>query len=148
MAVLCEQGDLISVPPTPHTGLIWVKSQLPVFVCLQADGWVADFTAAKLPNFSTFDQYVCRTVMIKAIVTDIRRHDIIISFVKEILFPYARANLAALSADTKTSRRLNTAARVLQRSCAELDTEQLNRTANTVDDEDKKVTPFKVFARL
>jgi len=34
-AVLCEQGDLISVPATPRTGLIWVKiPSLPVFVCL------------------------------------------------------------------------------------------------------------------
>ena len=60
-AVLCEQGDLISVPAnTTH----WFDmGENPKFTCIRffttPDGWVADFTGREIAKtFPTFDQYV------------------------------------------------------------------------------------------
>ena len=60
-AVLCEQGDLISVPAnTKH----WFDmGEAPRFTCIRLfttpDGWVADFTGSEIAKtFPTLDQYV------------------------------------------------------------------------------------------
>jgi len=60
-AVLCEQGDLISVPAdTKH----WFDmGEHPNFKCIRLftteDGWVADFTGDKIADsFPTLDQYL------------------------------------------------------------------------------------------
>jgi 1,2-dihydroxy-3-keto-5-methylthiopentene dioxygenase len=60
-AILCEQGDLISIPArTKH----WFDmGQAPDFKCIRffttPDGWVADFTGdAIADSFPTFDQYL------------------------------------------------------------------------------------------
>ena len=60
-AVLCEQGDLISVPAnTTH----WFDmGENPCFKVIRLfttpDGWVADFTGNEIAkSFPTFDQYV------------------------------------------------------------------------------------------
>jgi 1,2-dihydroxy-3-keto-5-methylthiopentene dioxygenase len=60
-AVLCEQGDLISVPAnTTH----WFDmGENPRFTCIRLfttpDGWVADFTGSEIAkSFPTFDEYV------------------------------------------------------------------------------------------
>ena len=87
--------------------------------------------------------------MIKAIVTDIEGTTSSLAFVKEVLFPYARANLAAYV-------RLNAAEpqvkKALEESCkeagAELDTEQLITQLIQWIDEDKKVTPLKSLQGL
>jgi 1,2-dihydroxy-3-keto-5-methylthiopentene dioxygenase len=60
-AVLCEQGDLISVPAnTTH----WFDmGENPCFTCIRLfttpDGWIADFTGSNIAEtFPTLDQYV------------------------------------------------------------------------------------------
>lgn len=60
-AVLCEQGDLISVPAnTTH----WFDmGENPKFKCIRLfttpDGWVAEFTGSDIAkSFPTLDQYV------------------------------------------------------------------------------------------
>ncbi len=60
-AVLCEHGDLISVPAnTTH----WFDmGENPHFKCIRlfttAEGWVAQFTGSDIAkNFPSFDQYV------------------------------------------------------------------------------------------
>lgn len=60
-AVLCEQGDLISVPAnTTH----WFDmGENPQFKCIRLfttpDGWVADFTGSDIAKaFPTLDQYM------------------------------------------------------------------------------------------
>jgi 1,2-dihydroxy-3-keto-5-methylthiopentene dioxygenase len=60
-AVLCEQGDLISVPAnTTH----WFDmGENPRFTCIRlfttADGWIANFTGSEIAKtFPTFDEYV------------------------------------------------------------------------------------------
>jgi 1,2-dihydroxy-3-keto-5-methylthiopentene dioxygenase len=60
-AVLCEQGDLISVPAgATH----WFDmGENPGFTCIRlfttANGWVADFTGSEVAKtFPTLDQYV------------------------------------------------------------------------------------------
>lgn len=87
--------------------------------------------------------------MIKAIVTDIEGTTSSLSFVKDVLFPYARANLAdyvRLHADEPQVKTL------LEESCkevgAELDTEQLITQLIHWIDEDKKVTPLKSLQGL
>ncbi|MDO9160960.1 MAG: cupin [Methylococcaceae bacterium] len=60
-AILCEQGDLISVPGnTTH----WFDmGENPHFTCIRLftkpDGWIADFTGSDIATtFPTLDQYV------------------------------------------------------------------------------------------
>ncbi len=60
-AVLCEKGDLISVPA--NTAHWFDMGENPCFKCIRlfttADGWVASFTGSDIAkSFPTFDQYV------------------------------------------------------------------------------------------
>jgi 1,2-dihydroxy-3-keto-5-methylthiopentene dioxygenase len=60
-AILCEQGDLISVPA--HTKHWFDMGEMPKFTCIRLfttpEGWVADFTRSDIARlFPTFDQYV------------------------------------------------------------------------------------------
>ena len=87
--------------------------------------------------------------MIKAILTDIEGTTSSLSFVKEILFPYARANLADFVRGHKDESQVKT---LLQESCkevgAELGTGQLIAQLIQWLDEDKKVTPLKSLQGL
>ena len=87
--------------------------------------------------------------MIKAIVTDIEGTTSSLSFVKEVLFPYARANLADYVRNHKDEPQVKS---VLEESCkevgAELNTEQLIAQLIQWLDEDKKVTPLKSLQGL
>jgi 1,2-dihydroxy-3-keto-5-methylthiopentene dioxygenase len=60
-AVLCEKGDLISVPA--HTTHWFDMGENPCFKCIRlfttAEGWVAQFTGSDIAErFPTYDQYV------------------------------------------------------------------------------------------
>ena len=89
-AALCRQGDLISVPAgTPH----WFDmGTQPEFTAIRffnnPEGWVAHFTendiASRFPRMAFTP---------KAILTDIEGTTGSISFVHEVLFPYAKENL-------------------------------------------------------
>ena len=86
---------------------------------------------------------------IKAIVTDIEGTTSSLSFVKEVLFPYARANLAdyvRLHAEEPQVKKL------LEETCkeagAELNTEESITQLIQWLDEDKKVTPLKSLQGL
>ena len=86
---------------------------------------------------------------IKAIITDIEGTTSSLSFVKEVLFPYARVNLADyvhLHAEEPQVKKL------LEETCkeagAELDTEQSISQLILWLDEDKKVTPLKSLQGL
>lgn len=64
-AILCEQGDLISVPAeTPH----WFDmGNNPYLKCIRLftteEGWVAEFTGSDIAaSFPTLDQYLARQV--------------------------------------------------------------------------------------
>jgi enolase-phosphatase E1 len=88
-------------------------------------------------------------VKIKAIITDIEGTTSSLSFVKEVLFPYSRANLAdyvRLHAEEPLVKKL------LEETCkeagAELDTEQSISQLILWLDEDKKVTPLKSLQGL
>jgi len=87
--------------------------------------------------------------MIKAIVTDIEGTTSSLSFVKEVLFPYARANLAEYVHRHAEEPRVKT---LLEESCkevgAKLDTGQLIAQLIQWIDEDKKVTPLKSLQGL
>ncbi len=93
--ILCRAQDLIRVPDgTKH----WFDmGPSPRFTAIrfftEADGWVGYFTdsdiALKFPRFELYKQPV------RAIVTDIEGTTSSISFVREVLFPHARAALPA-----------------------------------------------------
>jgi enolase-phosphatase E1 len=87
--------------------------------------------------------------MIKAIVTDIEGTTSSLSFVKDILFPYARANLADYVHRHKDETQVKT---LLEDTCkevgAELDAGQLIAQLIEWLDEDKKVTPLKSLQGL
>ena len=87
--------------------------------------------------------------MIKAIVTDIEGTTSSLSFVKEVLFPYARANLADYVRGHKDEPQVKT---LLLETCkevgAELDIGQIIAQLIQWIDEDKKVTPLKSLQGL
>ena len=87
--------------------------------------------------------------MIKAIVTDIEGTTSSLSFVKEVLFPYARANMAEYVRRHKDDPQVKA---LLDDACKEvgeeLDTEQLIAQFIQWIDEDKKVTPLKSLQGL
>ena len=87
--------------------------------------------------------------MIKAIVTDIEGTTSSLSFVKDVLFPYARANLADFIRRHKDESLVK---KLLDDSCkeigTELDTEQLIAQLIQWIAEDKKVTPLKSLQGL
>jgi enolase-phosphatase E1 len=87
--------------------------------------------------------------MIKAIVTDIEGTTSSLSFVKDVLFPYARANLAGYVRDNADEPQVKT---LLEDTCkevgTELDTGQLIAQLIQWIDEDKKVTPLKSLQGL
>jgi len=88
-------------------------------------------------------------VKIKAIVTDIEGTTSSLAFVKEVLFPYARANLADY---VRRHAEESPVKALLAESCqevgAELDTEQLITQLIQWLDDDKKVTPLKSLQGL
>ncbi len=87
--------------------------------------------------------------MIKAIVTDIEGTTSSLSFVKDVLFPYARTNLADYVRRHKDEPQVKT---LLEDACkevgVELDTGQLIVQLIQWLDEDKKVTPLKSLQGL
>jgi len=87
--------------------------------------------------------------MIKAIVTDIEGTTSSLSFVKDVLFPYARAHLAEFvrsHADEAEVKTLLDDARV--EAGADLDTKQLIKQLIQWIDEDRKITPLKSLQGL
>lgn len=88
--------------------------------------------------------------MIKAIVTDIEGTTTSLSFVKEVLFPYARAHLAEFvrehAGDAEVRRQLDEVRREIQaRSRDEVTMEQVISQLIQWLDEDKKATPLKAL---
>src|SRR5512137_2664323 len=87
--------------------------------------------------------------MIKAIVTVIEGTTSSLSFVKDVLFPYARTNLAGYVYRHQNDPQVKS---LLEETCkiagAELDTGQLIAQLIQWLDEDKKVTPLKSLQGL
>ncbi|WP_027158925.1 acireductone synthase [Methylobacter luteus] len=87
--------------------------------------------------------------MIKAIVTDIEGTTSSLSFVKDVLFPYARAHLAEFvrshADDADVKALLNDSRAEVG---ADLDTEQLIEQFIRWIDEDRKITPLKSLQGL
>lgn len=87
--------------------------------------------------------------MIKAIVTDIEGTTSSLSFVKEVLFPYARAKLAEFVRCHESDEQVKALlADARKEAAAELDTEALIEQLIQWIDDDKKVTPLKSLQGL
>lgn len=87
--------------------------------------------------------------MIRAIVTDIEGTTSSLAFVKDVLFPYARANLADYVRGNSGEESVK---KIMAVTCqeigTELDTEQVITQLIQWIDEDKKVTPLKSLQGL
>jgi enolase-phosphatase E1 len=87
--------------------------------------------------------------MIKAIITDIEGTTSSLAFVKDVLFPYARANLADY---VRSNSGQESVKKIMAATCqeigTELDTEQVISQLIQWIDEDKKVTPLKSLQGL
>jgi enolase-phosphatase E1 len=87
--------------------------------------------------------------MIKAIVTDIEGTTSSLAFVKDVLFPYARANLADY---VRSNSGEESVKKIMAATCqeigTELDTEQVISQLIQWIDEDKKLTPLKSLQGL
>ena len=87
--------------------------------------------------------------MIRAIVTDIEGTTSSLAFVKDVLFPYARANLADY---VRSNSGQESVKKIMAATCqeigTELDTEQVITKLIQWIDEDKKVTPLKSLQGL
>jgi enolase-phosphatase E1 len=87
--------------------------------------------------------------MIKAVITDIEGTTTSILFVKDVLFPYARANLAGFIRSHAIEPQVKT---LLDDVCKEVDSElSIEQIATQLIqwlDEDKKVTPLKSLQGL
>jgi enolase-phosphatase E1 len=101
-SVLCERGDLIGVPAgTRH----WFDmGPRPSFTAIRLftspEGWVARFTgsdcARRFPRHEEREEPEPATdLIVQAILTDVEGTTSSLSFVKDVLFPYARAHLPA-----------------------------------------------------
>lgn len=87
--------------------------------------------------------------MIKAIVTDIEGTTTSISFVKDVLFPYARTHIAEFVRQHKDESEIKALLQdVCTESGVEMSTEQIISQLITWIDEDKKVTPLKALQGL
>jgi len=150
--LLCEKGDLISVPAgTKHwfdAGAThpFVKA---IRIFIDMSGWVPEYTASSLEKeFSEFQ--VPLTDPLRYILTDIEGTTSSVNFVYDELFPYFRKNIQHL-------RQLNYLPEV-QLAFAEtihLAKEQDGETLITTDDiigkleqwskDDRKITPLKTL---
>jgi enolase-phosphatase E1 len=87
--------------------------------------------------------------MIKAIITDIEGTTSSLSFVKEMLFPYARAHLAEFVRSHAAALDVKTALDEVRKIVAQpLDTEQCIKQLLEWIDQDQKVTPLKALQGL
>lgn len=99
-SVLCEKGDLISVPAGVRH---WFDmGTQPEFTAIRffnnPEGWVANFTGSSIANAfprMAFDP--------KIILVDIEGTIASISFVKDVLFPYARKNIPSFVASNRNN---------------------------------------------
>ena len=91
--VLCEKGELISIPA--HYRHWFDMGEYPYFIALrffiEPSGWIAQFTGSEIA--SLFPRH--ETKQIEAVVLDIEGTTTAISFVHDILFPYARERIAS-----------------------------------------------------
>lgn len=87
--------------------------------------------------------------MIKAIITDIEGTTSSLSFVKDTLFPYARAHLAGFVKAHQANQEVQSLLHDARREAGEeLDTESLIERLMQWMDEDKKLTPLKSLQGL
>jgi enolase-phosphatase E1 len=86
--------------------------------------------------------------MIQAIVTDIEGTTSSLSFVKDVLFPYARAHLAQFVAQHADDAQVRAALDEAKREANETSDERIVQTLLRWVDEDRKATPLKTLQGL
>ncbi|CAM2009998.1 acireductone synthase [Acanthopleuribacter pedis] len=145
----CVQNDFIHVPAgTKH----WFDmGNQPEFAAIRfftnPEGWVAQWTDN--PIALNFPMYV-HAEPVKAVVTDIEGTTSSISFVKDVLFPYAKEHLAAFVAAQGDAPQV---AAILDQAREEsgqpdADNATIAQTMLRWIDEDRKVTPLKAIQGL
>jgi len=149
--LLCERGDLISVPAgTKHwfdagESEPFVKA---IRIFIETSGWTPVYTESKVEEkFEAFQ--VPDTEEVKYILTDIEGTTTSVSFVYEVLFPYFRENISQLK-DLKDNPDVQKAFEAVQ-SIAAKEGEELNGVDAIIQKleewskADKKITPLKTL---
>ncbi|MGY8814544.1 MAG: acireductone synthase [Gammaproteobacteria bacterium] len=84
--------------------------------------------------------------MIEAIVTDIEGTTTSVSFVYDVLFPYARKNIASFITSNRNNQIIiNQLAEIKKEAGKELDEQQIIQQLFTWMDEDRKITSLKIL---
>lgn len=148
--LLCEKGDLISVPAgTKH----WfdagetnpfVKA---IRIFIDMSGWVPEYTASGLEKeFETFN--VPLQDKVQCVLTDIEGTTTSVDFVYDELFPYFRANIHQLN-NLTADERVQKAFEETKELALKLDNQVLNSNEEIIAKleewslADKKITPLK-----
>ncbi|CAM2065430.1 acireductone synthase [Sulfidibacter corallicola] len=147
--VHCTKGDFIGVPDgTRH----WFDmGNQPEFTAIRfftnPEGWVANWT--KDPIASHFPRFVADEP-VQAVVTDIEGTTSSISFVKDILFPYARKHLEGFVTERGNEPEVKAILDDARREAGTPDADGAAIAATMIRwiDEDRKVTPLKALQGL
>lgn len=150
--LLCERGDLISVPAgTKHwfdagASRPFVKA---IRIFINMSGWVPHYTESKLEqNYNDFK--IPLKEKVNYILTDIEGTTSSISFVSEVLFPYFNERIGALTELTHLPE-VQQAFEETRQLALELDGETVVTTEQIIDKlkswslADKKITPLKAL---
>lgn len=150
--LLCERGDLISVPAgTKHwfdagASRPFVKA---IRIFIDMSGWVPHYTESKVEqNYSNFKIPLKHDV--KYILTDIEGTTSSISFVSDVLFPYFNERIEQLN-DLTHLPEVQNAFDETKKLAKELDGETLETTEEIISKlkswslADKKITPLKTL---
>lgn len=151
-AIVCERGDLLAVPAgIPH----WFDmGERPSFVALRffdtPAGWVPEYTGAEIaPSFPSFDQLARRTG-VDVVLVDIEGTISPTSFVRDVLFPYARRRMPGFLREHGSEPRVRAAVESL-RAVTNVDVEDqaaVLRQLLAWQDEDVKMGPLKQIQGL
>lgn len=146
----CEQGDVLSVPAnTPH----WFDTgSLPHFTAVRLftdpAGWIGHFTGSDIADRFVFrppePAHVRQPVSV--VVCDLEGTVAPLSYVQQVLFPYARQRLAAwLQAHASEPRVGQLLADVATATGTQPDLATATTQLLAWSDEDKKITPLKTL---
>lgn len=137
--VLCEKGELISIPA--HYRHWFDMGESPYFIALRffidPSGWVAHFTGSDIA-----DIFPLHEATVAAILTDIEGTTTSISFVKDVLFPYARKAIPEFV--ERHRHKLGTLIDEVK-NIADVEDDQVVETLLKWMDADQKIGPLKAL---
>lgn len=151
--LLCEKGDLISVPAgTKHWFDAGVSNPFvkAIRIFIDMSGWVPEYTESKLEQkFNSF--FVPLQHPVNYILTDIEGTTTSINFVYEQLFPYFRSNIGRLIDLKASNPAIQKAFLEVEKITLEEEQKVLSSDTEIIaqlqkwDQSDRKITPLKTL---